>query len=257
MKLKLDENGNVVLADGKPVYVHDDGKEIPFDAAQAVATISRLNGEAKNHREAKEAAVERLKAFEGIEDPADAIKALDIVKNLDAKKLVDAGEVEKIKAEASKAFEEKLQALDAKYAPIIKERDGFQAALVAEKIGGAFARSKLIADKLAIPSDMVQARFGDAFKLEGESIIAYDNAGNKIFSRVNPGNVAGFDEALDILIESYPHRDHILKGSGANGGGAGGGSGAGNSKQATRQQFEQMAPAKQMEFIKGGGSVVD
>lgn len=27
MKLKLDENGNVVVQDGKPVYVYDDGKE--------------------------------------------------------------------------------------------------------------------------------------------------------------------------------------------------------------------------------------
>ena len=31
MKLKLDVNGNVVVENGMPVYVHDDGKEIPFD----------------------------------------------------------------------------------------------------------------------------------------------------------------------------------------------------------------------------------
>lgn len=40
MKLKLDENGTVVLADGKPVYVHDDGKDVPFDAAGAVRSVS-------------------------------------------------------------------------------------------------------------------------------------------------------------------------------------------------------------------------
>ena len=28
MKLKLDENGNAALSDGKPVYVHDDGREV-------------------------------------------------------------------------------------------------------------------------------------------------------------------------------------------------------------------------------------
>lgn len=27
MKLKLDDQGHVVVQDGKPVYVHDDGKE--------------------------------------------------------------------------------------------------------------------------------------------------------------------------------------------------------------------------------------
>ena len=55
MKLKVDEKGNAVVVDGKPVYVHDDGKEIPFDALSTIATIGRLNAEAKGHREAKEA----------------------------------------------------------------------------------------------------------------------------------------------------------------------------------------------------------
>ena len=45
MKLKLDDKGNVALQDGKPVYVHEDGKEIPFDAPAAMAKISALNAE--------------------------------------------------------------------------------------------------------------------------------------------------------------------------------------------------------------------
>ena len=80
MKLKLDENGHVAVSDGKPVYVHDDGKEIPFDAPAAMQKISGLNAEAKQyreakgtqHREAKEAAEAKLKAFDGIEDAAAA-----------------------------------------------------------------------------------------------------------------------------------------------------------------------------------------
>ena len=36
MKLKLDDNSHVVVFDGKPVYVHDDGKEILFDAPAAM-----------------------------------------------------------------------------------------------------------------------------------------------------------------------------------------------------------------------------
>lgn len=45
MKLKLDENGHVVVVvvDGKPVYIHDDGKEIPFDAPQATQKIAQQN----------------------------------------------------------------------------------------------------------------------------------------------------------------------------------------------------------------------
>ena len=45
MKLKLDENNNVVVKDGMPVYVHADGKETPFDANKATVKIAELNGE--------------------------------------------------------------------------------------------------------------------------------------------------------------------------------------------------------------------
>lgn len=252
MKLKLDENGHAVVQDGKPVYIHDDGKEVAFDAVGTVATISRLNGEAKSHRERAENAEKSLKIFEGITDAEAAKKALETVKNLDAKKLVDAGEVEKVKAEAIKAVEEK-------YAPVLAERDKLHASLVAEKVGGNFARSKLIAEKLAIPADLVQARFGDAFKVEEGNVIGYDKSGNKLFSRSNPGEIAGFDEALEILIEQYPYRDQILKSSGASGGGAqgnGNGAGSGN-KSLNRAAFESLPADKQMAHIKGGGTISD
>ena len=75
MKLKTVTIDGKVYAevDGdKPIYIHDDGKEMPHDAPHSVATIARLNNEAKTHREAKEAAEKALKAFEGIEDPAAA-----------------------------------------------------------------------------------------------------------------------------------------------------------------------------------------
>ena len=114
MKLKLDENGHVVVQDGKPVYVHDDGKEVAFDAPQTVATITRLNGEAKTHREAKEQFEAQVKAFEGL-DPVKVKEALGIVQNLDAKKLVDAGEVDKVKTEITdalkKTYEPQIQQL--------------------------------------------------------------------------------------------------------------------------------------------------
>ena len=253
MKLKLDEQGHAVLQDGKPVYIHDDGKEVPFDAPATVQTISRLNGEAKAHRERAETAEKAVKAFEGITDPAAAIKALDTVANLDHKKLVDAGEVEKVKAEISKAFEAKLTEATGKVQTLEQQ-------LYGEKIGGSFARSKLIAEKLAIPSDLVQAKFGQAFKVEDGKIVAYDHTGNKIFSRARPGELADFDESLEFLIEQYPHKEHILKGSGASGSGAsnsGNAGSSGNSSAMTRQAFNALPPDKQMAHIKSKGTVTD
>ncbi len=52
---------------------------------------------------------------------------------------MDAGEVEKVKAEAIKAVEEK-------YAAIVQEHDAFQSQLHNELIGGGFTRSKDIQD---------------------------------------------------------------------------------------------------------------
>ncbi|CAH2606425.1 conserved protein of unknown function (plasmid) [Rhodovastum atsumiense] len=245
MKLKLTADGHAVVQDGKPVYVADDGKEIAFDYTATLATISRLNGEAKGHRERAEAAEGKLKLFEGIEDPEAARKALGTVANLDAKKLIDAGEAERVRTEAIKAVEDK-------YRPIVKERDGLQAALVDEKIGGAFSRSKFIADRLAIPGDLARAAFGSAFALEDGKIVAKDRAGNRIYSRARPGEVADFDEALESLVDAYPHRDSILKGTGASGSGAAGSGGTGGAgrRTITRAQFDALEPAAKISAAK-------
>lgn len=250
MKLKLDDSGHVVVSDGKPVYVTDDGKEVAFDAPGTVATISRLNGEAKGHREAKEAAESRLKAFEGIDDPAAARKALGVLKNLDDKKLIDAGEVDRVKSET-------IAALEAKYSPIVKENDALRGQLYSEKIGGAFARSKFIADKAAIPADLMQARFGQSFKLEDGKVAAYDANGNKVYSRARPGEVADFDEALEILVDGYAHRDSIMKGNSNGGGGTRQNSGGAGAKTMTRAQFEALDHPSRAAAMKAGTTLVD
>ena len=197
---------------GLPLYIHDDGKEVAHDAPQTIATISRLNGEARTNRERYEAAETSLKAFEGIEDPTAAKKALETLKNFDDKKLVDAGEIEKVKAEAIKAVEDK-------YAPIVQERDAFQSQLHNELIGGGFARSKFIQDNIAVPVDMIQATFGKNFQIEGGKVVAIGADGQKINSRARPGEVADFDEALETLVGGYQHKDSILKGNQSGGGG--------------------------------------
>jgi hypothetical protein len=113
---------------------------------------------------------------------------------------------------------------------------------------------------MVIPADMVQARFGAAFKLEdGNRVVGYDANGSKIFSKAKPGDLADFDEALEILVDGYAQRDSILKGKNGAGGGSSGGSGNGGDKGSTwtRPQFDAASPAQRMEFSKAGGKVVD
>jgi len=232
MKLKLDENGHVVVQDGKPVYVHDDGKEVAFDAPQTVATITRLNGEAKTHREAKEQFEAQAKAFEGL-DPVKVKEALNIVQNLDAKK-----------------HEPQIQQLTT-------ERDAVQQQLHGELIGGGFARSKFIQDNIAVPVDMIQATFGKNFQIENGKVVAVGTDGQKIYSRTRPGEVADFDEALETLVGGYQHKDSILKGGQGSGGGFTNNGGQGGGKSMSRQQFEQLPPNDRSGFMRDGGKITD
>lgn len=245
MKLKLDEKGNVVVQDGKPVYLKDDGSEVPFDVAGTLATISRLNGESKSHRERAEAAETQLKNFAGIDDPEFAKQSMQTMKNIDAKKLIDAGEVEKVKGEIAKAYQSQIDEYKA-------QAETFQKQLHGEIVGGSFARSKFIGEKVAIPVDLVQAKFGSHFAVEDGKLVAKDQNGNKIYSPSNPGELAGFDEALEHLVKQAPYANQILKGSGASGSGAGSNSnpGSGGKPTITRADFSKLDPVAQANFAR-------
>lgn len=256
MKLKTVEVNGATYAEikeGRPVYVADDGREIAFDAPGTVATIGRLNGEAKAHRERAESAEGKIKAYEGIADPAVAIKALETVKALDAKRLIDAGEVEKVRAEAIKAVEDR-------YKPLTEKAAALEAELRAEKIGGSFARSDYIAKKLAPPVPLIEATFGKHFSLADGKIVAKDASGNVIYSKARPGEVADFDEAMEVIVEGFQYRDSILKGAGQSGGGARPGAGLPGQKAIPRAQFEAVRkedPAKAMQMIRDGFTVTN
>lgn len=224
MKLKLDADGHVVLADGKPVYVGDDGKDYPMDVPHMYGKIVSLTSEARELRTAKETAESKVKDFEGIDDPAEAKRAIGVLKSLDEKKLVDAGKIDEIKAAAVKAHEEQAAAAAKAHATemqkVTTERDEIRGLYNSEKLTALFTGSKFIKDRVAVPADLFRARFGTAFKVEENAVVGYDASGNKIYSRSKPGEIADFDEALEVLVEAYPEKDSILKGNGQSGGGS-------------------------------------
>lgn len=249
MPFKKDADGKLVTQEVNgqllPVFVHPDGREAPFDGDSTVATISRLNGEAKTHREAKEAAETALKPFKdaGITDVAAAVKALNTVKNLDEKNLIAAGDRDKAVSEAVKSVEEK-------YAPIVKKAADLEGQLNSHLIGGAFAGSKFIAEKFAAQGpagvEIARALFGNRFKVEDGKLAAYDANGQKIFSRTRHGEPADAEEAIELMVDAYPHKASLLKGSGGSGSGAQGGGGGGGKKSYTRAQFDALSPSERM-----------
>ncbi|WP_312435408.1 DUF6651 domain-containing protein [Janthinobacterium sp.] len=270
MPFKFNADGTIAIDSEKklPIFIHPNGAEAPFDADTTLGTITRLNGEAKTHREAKEAAELRLKSFDGIEDGVAALAALNTVKSLSSGELKTAAQVKEIQDAAAKTAQEQVAAQAKASATQLQELtaqlEKRTSELNTHMIGGGFSSSKLFTDdkhplRLAIPPEMAKAYFGNNFKVEDGKTVPYDAAGNKIFSPTRPGEIADFDEGLAQLVQACPFKDQILKGSGASGGGATGGNngGAGNAKQVTRAQYEAADPSARAGLLSGGAVLVD
>lgn len=253
MELKM-ENGQAVLDEGRPVYVLDDGKDFIADVPSMYAKTLELKGEAKRNREKAEAAETQVAMYQGYfpDMDADGLKvwktqadeALTTVQNLKDKELLDAGKVDEIKAELKEAHDKNLARVKAQfqeketgYLDTMAKKDGQIFQLM---VGNAFANSKFFAGKeplTVLPPDAALALFGPNFKVEENKttkqlhIVGYFN-GSEILSKQPDmvGEIAPVEEALEYLIERYPHKDRIMAagkaGSGAGGGEGGGGGGA-------------------------------
>lgn len=269
LTLKLDENGHAVLQDGKPVYVTEDGKDFVADVPSLYGKTLELKGEAKREREKKEAAEAQVAAFQQLfpektaEEIAEFItqanEALTTVQNLDQKKLLDAGKVDQIKAELQDAHNKNLQRVktqfaekEAGYQAEAKKKDGKIFELL---VGNAFASSPFFSGKdpkTLLPPDAALALFGKHFKVEedkatGELRVVGMYGDTEIISKQPEmvGEIAPIEEAIEYIIERYPHKDRIIAagrpGSGAGGGEGGGG---GGTDEITKLQ-KQIAAAKE------------
>jgi hypothetical protein len=230
---KLDKDGKVETKDGNPIWIDANGAETTLSGD----TITRLNGEAKQLRLAKEAAETTLATFKDI-DPVAAKKAIETMKNIDAKKLIDAGEVEKVRNEISQQFTVQLGEKDKAIGSLSSELDNL-------RINNIFAQSDFIRDNIAVPRDMFEAAFVRNFKIVDGKPQAFDKAGNRIMSKKNMGDYADPAEALEILVDQHPQKATILKAPNHSGGGNNGGGGnRGGTRVMKRSDFEQL-PASQ------------
>ena len=221
LSLKKDEEGNPVFQDEMPVYVYEDGKEVPVDVPGLMAKIPELNEESKNHRlraQEAEKAIEALKAVAGEEDPQEWLKqAAKATKTLEALEGKHKGELDALKASMTEGWEKKLADKD----KALKAKDGQIYKLM---VSSQFAKSPYILEKTVLPPDMAEAYFGKHFKIEEKDgdlrVIGY-TGDNPVFSRERPGEVADFEEAVAAIIGEYPMKDRILKespgGSGSKG----------------------------------------
>jgi len=245
MAWKKDEDGNLVLSEGNPIYVGNDGQEVVTTGEY----VGKLRGEAAANRNELKKAKEQLSAFDGI-DPSAAREAVTKLKDIDLSKMIDASKLDEVRGEVSKSFQGKIDELT----KAVGERDQNIHGLL---VSNAFKGSQFIKEKTVLPPDVAESFFGKNFKVENGAAVGY-NGTDPIYSHQNPGRLAGVDEALEIMVNSYAGKDNILKGSGASGSGAQGSNASGQgSKSITRQQFDSKSPQEQASFAKSGGTISD
>jgi hypothetical protein len=190
MKLKLDEAGNVVVKDGKAVYVTDEGKDIAPDVPALYASVTDLGVSERAAVQKLAQANAQLKKFEGVD-------------------------VEKLKATTATA-DEVTKGFQAKLDEAETARKALETQLSNRIKSGMFTGSAFIGTKRPdnLPADYYEAVFGKNFKVGADGAIeAFDAAGKPIMSRSNPAQMAGFDEAIEQLISAHPSAASLIKGT--------------------------------------------
>lgn len=224
-KLKLDGDGHVVLENGMPVWITDEGSEIAYDAPGLFASVAATRTE-------RDAAKTRAKEAEAIlrkfgSNDAEYAKSLE--------RIALASKIDESKLVASDKLEE---AVNLRLQPFVAERAAEKAAAeaaLAQKdtqlrsvlLSGKFATAEFT-KKLYPTPDMIEAKFGAHFKIENGEVVAYHDPActNKIYSKKDPSKSADFNEALETVVTADPNFKRWAKPNAANGGNAVGGEGS-------------------------------
>ena len=242
----IEQEGVVGIAtneNGLPIMVDDKGVETGIDAIHLLGKVPALQEEAKNHRLKTKEVQDEFDVFKerfaGIEDPVKAREALTRIQDVEGQNLIDANDAETLRKQLQAAHDEELVGIKKNYDTKITELNDFIAvqqgdifdALVLQKFNSSAWFSGETPKTHLFP-EVAKDHFGRHFKVEKNpngksSVVGYniggENDGQKIFSIERPGELAGFDESIGIIISKHPQRGVIMKAS--FGGGA---SGSGN-----------------------------
>ena len=203
-----------------PIMVGEDGVETGIDAIHLLAKVPALQEEAKGHRLNAKTIQDELDVFKekfsGIEDPAKALEALTKMQDIDGQKLIDANDAETLRKQLQSAHDKEVENLRGTFEAKSKEFgetiNTMQADLFDALVLQKFNNSPWFSGenpKTFLFAEVAKDHFGKNFKVEKDStgkstVIGYhmagENAGQKIFSMERPGELAGFDEAISILL---------------------------------------------------------
>lgn len=208
MPFKKDEKGNYVEHDGLLVFVAPDGSERSYDPDAKAKQIAELTEKSAKRGKELDEIKAKYAALADIED----LNAFLATAKQDAETVASLKDKDR---ESEAAFQKRLgAAVKEAVAPVAAERDKFKAAhelttqqLHQAVIGGSFAQSKYVTEKLVNPA-LAQKLFCDAFYIKDGKPVGRDAEGNDIYGSEG---LATFDEALHKLVEASPFKDNILR----------------------------------------------
>lgn len=219
--VETDSNGN-------PIWINDDSStEVPVDWKRALDGMASLRNENKIRREKSESLEISLK------DLQEKIKMSNSKPDDDKNKI-------------SESVQTQISQMKAQFESELAKRDDNLKNLLIEN---AFANSNYIKENLNIPNDIVKTYFEKNFKIIDNKIVGVKN-GIEISSQKRIGELADFEEALEIIINEYSGKNSILKGKNQSGGGATSGIESSSLKDV---YISDLSIKQKMDFIKKYG----
>lgn len=260
MKIKVNAEGLIVAGkQGNPIYIAEegdkfngqplkDGEEIELDPILMLDKITQLNAESKTHRLKYQDAAKKSELLKiALKD--EELENLDEAKNnlrnivqratlYNESDSVAKEEIER-QIEASKiAYEKQLMEQRNAYEDTLRQSAEKQKAYN-NKAKSAMLRSffsqspyfngegkyTYLTPEIGMQVFGKYFDFENADDVESLKIVAFDDRGQKIWSKTRPNEPATFDESIAQLIDNYPDKNSILisnmtGGSGSTGGGS-------------------------------------
>lgn len=238
-KLAVDDQGAAkVQEDGRVIYIDDtDNREVSVDVNQMFTKISNLNSESANRRRRVNELEQKYSALDGIENVDEYLtKAKDALEKIEELEAGGSGqnneELEAAKQRLKDSYEAKLSSVNQVHDTRVQQLESS----LAEKDAGIhrlmvsteFTKSEFFAGEKPqtfLTPEMAEKIWGGHFKVEEQNgmyrTVGYDSRGNQLLSRENPGEPAGFQEAIGMIIDSDPNKARYMKagksGTGAQG----------------------------------------
>ena len=267
---KIEQEGVVVgiatSENGLPIMVDDKGVETGIDAIHLLGKVPALQEEAKGHRLKTKEVQDEFDAFKetfvGI-DPAKAREAVTKVQDIEGQNLIDSKDAETLRKQLQAAHDDEVSGIkktyDVKLGELnntISEQQGdiFEALVLQQFNNSPWFAGEV--PKTHLFPEVAKDHFGRHFKVEKNSegkssVIGYniggENDGQKIFSIERPGEIAGFDEAIGIIIGKHPQRSVLMRAS--FGGGASGSENTGGLPKLEKMRRELVEAKKSKDTI--------